>query len=483
MRTRIIRGAFWSVVGTAASQGMGFLAYVVAARLLTKDGFGELGIIQSTAGMFGVFAGMGLGLTATKHVAEFRFSERSRAGRLIALSLLAAAVWSSLLGVIVWGLSPYLAAHTLGAPHLSVELRIGSLLLVLTSISGVQTGVLSGLEAFEAVAWTNIWRGIANIVFVSIGTYLWGVTGAVWGLTGTAAVAVMTGHIAVKAEAERHGIPILHRGLSREAGVLWKFTLPAFLSGAVVAPAIWWTRAMLANQPGGFREMAVLTAASNFQSALSLAGYTAGAALLPIMASSGGDNDERLDRGNVLLSWVVGVVVVVPLLCIPESIALVFGRQYGGVAASQTFVLVLVATTIVLYKQGLARVLAASDLMWWGAASNLVWASTLVVVSWWLLGYGARGLAAALLIAYALNTALFLPLYLRRGLAPAGVLSSPQSLIVWATILTLGAASWAGTPLPWRLVLLVGAVIALVSSFKSMLVKRDVGHEALRTAA
>lgn len=45
---------------------------VTVARLLGNAVCGELGIIQSTVGMFGVFAGFGLRVTATKHVAEFR---------------------------------------------------------------------------------------------------------------------------------------------------------------------------------------------------------------------------------------------------------------------------------------------------------------------------------------------------------------------------------------------------------------------------
>jgi O-antigen/teichoic acid export membrane protein len=54
--------------------------------MLGKTGYGELGMIQTTVGMFGVFAGFGLGVTATKHVAEFRRSDPARAGRIIGLS-------------------------------------------------------------------------------------------------------------------------------------------------------------------------------------------------------------------------------------------------------------------------------------------------------------------------------------------------------------------------------------------------------------
>ena len=47
-------------------------AFVLAGRLLGTAGFGEVGMIQSTQGLFGVLAGAGLGLAATKYVAEYR---------------------------------------------------------------------------------------------------------------------------------------------------------------------------------------------------------------------------------------------------------------------------------------------------------------------------------------------------------------------------------------------------------------------------
>ena len=68
---RLAMGAFWSMAGAVISRGLMLAAWVLVARMLGKTGYGELGMIQSTVGMFGVFAGFGFGLTATKHVAEF----------------------------------------------------------------------------------------------------------------------------------------------------------------------------------------------------------------------------------------------------------------------------------------------------------------------------------------------------------------------------------------------------------------------------
>jgi len=57
---------FWSMAGAVISRGLMLVASIFVARMLGKTGFGELGMIQSTVGMFGVFAGFGLGLNCNK---------------------------------------------------------------------------------------------------------------------------------------------------------------------------------------------------------------------------------------------------------------------------------------------------------------------------------------------------------------------------------------------------------------------------------
>ncbi|MHC4619367.1 MAG: oligosaccharide flippase family protein [Planctomycetota bacterium] len=112
-RRRFAKGAFWSVAAAVVSQGMRFLAFVIVARSLGKTVFGELGMIQHTVGLFGVSAGLRLGLTATKHVAEFRSADPARAGRIIALSSVTALISGGLLGIAVFFASPYLARQGL----------------------------------------------------------------------------------------------------------------------------------------------------------------------------------------------------------------------------------------------------------------------------------------------------------------------------------------------------------------------------------
>ena len=61
LRGRFARGVAWSLIGALMSQGSNLAASVLIARLMGRARFGEYGMIQSTVGMFGIFAGLGLG--------------------------------------------------------------------------------------------------------------------------------------------------------------------------------------------------------------------------------------------------------------------------------------------------------------------------------------------------------------------------------------------------------------------------------------
>ena len=113
LRARFTLGIVWSLAGAVVSRGFLLAASIVCARFLGKDGFGALGMIQSTAGMFGIFAGLGLGLTATKYVAEFRRQDPEKAGRILALSASAAFVFGCVITVLLIFLAPFLATKVL----------------------------------------------------------------------------------------------------------------------------------------------------------------------------------------------------------------------------------------------------------------------------------------------------------------------------------------------------------------------------------
>ena len=136
----------------------------------------------------GILAGLGLGVTATKYVAELRTRDPARAGRIIALGCAVAIAAGGLLALGLVAYAPLLAAKTLNAPALAGELRIASVVLFFNAINGAQTGALSGFEAFRSIARINLARGLVTFPITVGFVLLWRLPGAVWALAVAAAV-------------------------------------------------------------------------------------------------------------------------------------------------------------------------------------------------------------------------------------------------------------------------------------------------------
>lgn len=465
---RLAKGTFWSMAGAVISRGLMLVAFVCVARMLGKAGFGELGIIRSTVGMFGVFAGFGLGLTATKHVAEFRNSDPVRAGHIISLSWLVAMVTGGLMALGLFIFAPWLAEHTINAPHLAGVLRIGALILFINALNGAQTGALSGFEAFKTIAHVNLFVGLISFPILIGGAYFGGLTGAVWALAINLGVNWLLNHLALRKEARRYNVPLVFRDCSREMSVLWRFSLPAVLAGSMVGPVRWACNALLVNRPDGYGEMGIFSAALVFQNMLLFASGMLNAPLLSMVSNAGANISDKLGTVNILSSWILGVVFAIPLLCFPEIGQILFGTDFDTRSFTVTFSLVVFCSSVVTFKTGLARVLAANNLLWWGFLSNAFWSIILICSAVFFVRWGSIGLAISLVIAYILQTVILFPLYYSRNLIPKGTLLSLESAIIWLTLVGLVFLNIANVSLQFRSIAFVLSLVFVAVAFRRL---------------
>src|SRR5260370_15432297 len=105
LATHFAIGAFWALVGAVVSRGLTLASSVLAGRLLGTTGFGEVGMIQSTQSLFGIVAGAGLGLAATKVVAELRSVDPPRTGRCVPVATTIALISGTLMALVLLVLS------------------------------------------------------------------------------------------------------------------------------------------------------------------------------------------------------------------------------------------------------------------------------------------------------------------------------------------------------------------------------------------
>ncbi|UUZ76158.1 oligosaccharide flippase family protein [Polaromonas sp. P1(28)-13] len=119
-------GAAWSVVGSAFARLLALASTVAIARLLGVANFGQLVILQSTLGMFGVFAGLGLGVVATKFAAELRVRDPMRLGRILSLVQRTAIIGGVLITVVLVLSSNVIATQIIHIPQLAGMIALAS---------------------------------------------------------------------------------------------------------------------------------------------------------------------------------------------------------------------------------------------------------------------------------------------------------------------------------------------------------------------
>lgn len=448
--SRLAKGIFWSIFGSVISRGLTLCATVLVARMLGKTVYGELGMIQSTVGMFGVFAGFGLGLTATKYVAEFRQSDQERTGRILALSGIFSFGTGGFMAITLLIFAPWLAEHTINAPHLVGVLRVGALLLFINALNGAQTGALAGFEAFKTIAHVNILVGMISFPILIFGAFFNGLSGVVCALAANLCISWLFNHLALRKLARRYRIPFTFRNCNREWSVLWRFSLPATLGGIMVAPVQWLSNAIVVSRPNGYGEIGMFTAALVFQQFLLVVNGMLGVPLLSMLSNVGTAKSKRLESANILSSWLLGLLPALPLLCFPEIIEIIYGGDYVDNSFRVTFSIIIFYTCILTYRSGLLRVLQSKDLLWLGVCNNLLWAAVLLPAVYFLSDWGAVGLAVSYAISYVSTSIVFVPVYIKYCNIPSELLVSKETVFVWFVIILLAIMSFFNIPILYR---------------------------------
>jgi O-antigen/teichoic acid export membrane protein len=401
--TRLVHGSLWSVAGSLLSRVLALAAALLVARMLGKASYGQLGIIQSTIGMFGTFAGFGMGTMATKFVAELRSKDPARAGRIIALSSAVSWITGILMGATLFLLAPWLTRSSLAAPELSPYLQLSGLLLLLNAVNGAQTGVLSGFEAFRKIAWINGLTGLLNFPLVVGGAMLFDLWGVVWGMIIAQGCGCLANAFIWKREAARLNIPIVPWSrTTSELSLLWQFAVPATLGSFMINPITWACTVMLAREPNGYEQVGALNAANQWFGALLWFPYVMAQSVQAVLCERIGVNDTVRSTKLLYVSTKISAGITLPFFVIGSLLSAPIMGAYGKDFAGDwpTLVVSLATCVIVAVQVPVGNIITASTRMWLGLCMNLLWAIVFLTMTWLLVRWGAFGLASARFLAY-----------------------------------------------------------------------------------
>jgi O-antigen/teichoic acid export membrane protein len=401
-------GAFWALVGAVVSRGLTLASSVVAGRLLGTTGFGEIGMIQSTQGLFGIVAGAGLGLAATKFVAEFRSTDPVKTGRCATLATTIALVSGSVMALVLLACSGVMASSVLRAPHLTAELQVATGLVLFGTINGVQTGALVGFGDFRTLAVLSSIRGASLCGLLIAGIAVGGVLGGVVGLVLTEAIAVLANQVAL-----RRVLPATVTWRDRRAA--WSELVPmcrfgglSLLGSICTMSAMWFANLVLVAQPGGYAALGVFNAAERWRQLLLFLPASFSPVILTTLSNLHGRKDPDAYRRLFGLNLAVSVaVVVIPsiviMLCAAPAMGL-FGDEYRG--GWTTLVILSASAVVVVLNNLLGQILVSRGAVMGRFLLDVLLAAVLALASWQLIPiYREQGMALGSLIAFAVTAA------------------------------------------------------------------------------
>ncbi len=438
---RLATGAAWSLVGSLTAKFLQLVSFVVVARIFGKEGFGEFSIVQSTVAMFGTLAGFGLGLASNKFISEFKLTNTERAGRIISLTSTVAIITSTLAAVLLFATSSVIAQMMLNAPQLQSAIALSSILLFFIALTGSQTGILTGFEAFKEIARINFINGISSFPILIVGVYFGGLTGAIIGLIIITLINWIQNYIAIRRQCIEFNIPLKSKGFWEEKKTLFQFSIPSVLGSILIGAATWFTSTLLVNQNNGYAEMGIYSAILRVKQIPELIIGMFLTPLLPVLSEQYGLRNKQTFNKTLKYGFALSILLGIPfagvLLAFPNLTYLPFGSGFKGSAITVQILmlhLILVATFTPM-----GQTLASMNKMWFGFFYNVAYGLFFVVMSYmYIPEYGATGLAIAQCVSYFITSMIcivYIYITEKEFIIDTGIIRSLFTILIFTAII------------------------------------------------
>ena len=344
----VLSGSFWVIMGAGWSQGSMLLVSLIVANMLGTSGYGRYALLQSSLIMLALLAQAGFGTVIAQQVSRLRERDPAKAGEVAGFCFLVTVVISA----------SFAATLLLGRESVAEDLfrdaalQRGILLVAAAfpclALAYVQMGLFSGLEGFKDQARISLYASPALIALPPLGALHYGFEGAILGLAAAYLVRVVITQLILSRLLAAHGIRLSLGNLKSQSALLWRFALPATVSGVMTHLAIWGGQTLLVRAEGGQSALGLFAAAFVVKTMVMFIPAQMPAVLLPILSRYSSSDSTRQWR-NLLLAGVAATVAITGALA---TIGILFAAPIMGLfgpefeAGKSVLILLLLATPI-----------------------------------------------------------------------------------------------------------------------------------------
>lgn len=406
---RIFNHSIWILLGNIVSKATLLLSTILISKILLKEEYGQFGILKSTIIMFSAFAGLELGLTATKYISQYKYSDKEKVENIIGLSNFFSIGISFIISVLIYIFSKQIA-YWINAPNLSLSIKISSFIILFSSVNGIQNGIFSGLEKFKELSINTSIAGVLSSVGMVIGAKYYGLLGVVVFFGSNYLIlSILNYFLLKKFFYSDYNISLFRKRNFNELKVIWKFSLPAILAALMVAPVSWVCNYILVKQASGYVQMAYFDIANQWRNTILFIPTALSQIALPMLSAA--VQDPKLYKStyikNIKLNFYIAMAMVIVFVIASPFIVYTYGTEYKD--ALYPLIIMFVTTGLIALNNVIGQVIASKNKMWLGFLVNLIWGIILILMSYVFIvifHWGAIGISLAYLISYMVHTAI-----------------------------------------------------------------------------
>lgn len=435
LKFNVIRGIIWSLLGTFISKGFLLISFIIVARILPIDEYGNLGVLRSTITTFSVVSVVSFGVTVNKYLAKYISTEKERAQAILSMSRVFVYAIAFLISILIYIYSNYISNSIVGDNSLNLAVEISSATIFFTSVNGLQNGILSGLEKFKYISIISVSNGMLSLPVILLLSYYYGYIGTIIGLLIVQFFLWLISFYYTTKSIKESGLSLKLTGFSSELNVVKEFTMPALISGMILPPVILLSDIIITNTPDGSSKLGIYSAAFNFSIITVTLNTVIGQVLYPYIMKEENKYSQKLEFVNQILPFFISVSLNVPLIIFANYIGAIFGESYQNNEFSLSISLIAVSSIVMGHRQGIARKFASQNKLWWSLLGNSFWALIALFTVYHLKDYGSVGRAFGFTLAYVINTLIFIPLYIKMNLISRDLLMNKFSISIWLLIL------------------------------------------------
>lgn len=405
MIKKILSNSILLLVGNIFGRLVIFLTNIIAARVLPQEVFGQYTMLRSTATMIENILTGSIGSIIVKKIAETTEDKSKLSNMLFSVFFINISIALIISIFILLNINFIIEKFFISTPYIEKGLYLSITLLIVSILSLTTQKIFIGLEIYKKFAFSSFLISIASIVFSWFIIKYYNFYGVFYTIILYFLLDFAIKFILIKNNFSLKDIS--KRNIFINIKRFFSFSYPLFLSVIISASSFWYSKIILINNTGGYKEIAIYDAAYQLLTIIMIiTGATTSVALPMLSKILDKNNLKKILYINFFVNLVISLFISLIFILFSKEIMSIYGEDY---IQGSKILIILSITSIFFTLSSLLNKYIISIEHKWVIFFNTIFSIVILFITLkYFIAYKIYALAYSILSFYVSNTIIYL---------------------------------------------------------------------------